>query len=360
MDIVQQLTSLLPIEYPFELLRVEKDEEKQEVHLYLHVCKAYLPQVHHSIHSYYERSWEHLKLFQYRSFIHCSLPIYRDKNTGSFTKANVSFARDHARFTLMYEKEVMRLIGMHHCLTTVARQLGIYVQRVEKIYHYYSADLQALPLTRVATHVGFDETSTRKGHEYITTFVDMHTATIIGIEDGKAASAVEKFFHNHPNPEAVKHFSMDMPPAFISGVKSYFPHAAITFDKWHVIKLLYKHLDALAGKADNFKAYITLLMKELTTFFQANDAHKGKAQLCFIAHFAQDLLGKNPISTTIEKHFDGITTYFDTHLTNGLLEGINSKIQTLKRVARGFRYKENFKKMILFAFASQNLSSNFI
>ncbi|MEM1135587.1 MAG: transposase [Bacteroidota bacterium] len=37
-------------------------------------------------------------------------------------------------------------------------------------------------------------------------------------------------------------------------------------------------------------------------------------------------------------------------MNNGVLEGINSKIQVIKRVARGFRYKQNFMKMIKFVF----------
>lgn len=360
MDIVKQLTSLLPVESPFELFRVEKQEEKQEVHLYLQVSKDYLPAAQHSLHSYYQRSWEHLKLFEYRCFIHCQVPIYRNKNTGKFIKASVAFARDHSRFTLLYEQEVMRLIHIHHNLTTVARQLNIHVQRVEAIYHHYTTHLEALPVSNLATRVGFDETSTRKGHDYITTFVDMDRGEIIDIEDGKAATAVAAFFHNHPNPQVISHFSMDMSPAFISGIKQFFPLASITFDKWHLVKLLNKHLEALGEKANELKAYIGLLMEQVTAFYQTNDAQKARAQLCFIADFAQHQLGNNPITATIARHFEGIVAYFDTHLTNGLLEGINSKIQTIKRLARGFRYKENFKKMIRFLFNPLPLSSNFI
>ena len=58
---------------------------------------------------------------------------------------------------------------------------------------------------------------------------------------------------DHPNPEAVKNISMDMSPAFISGVTTYFQHAKITFDKWHVIKLYHKHLkDLHHSKAISF------------------------------------------------------------------------------------------------------------
>jgi transposase len=37
-----------------------------------------------------------------------------------------------------------------------------------------------------------------------------------------------------------------------------------------------------------------------------------------------------------------------TKITNGVLEGINSKIQLAKRKARGFRNVGNFKSMIYF------------
>lgn len=64
MDLLKEFTQLLPIDHPFELVKVEKEEEKQAVHFYLQVSSAHLPSAHHTIHSYYERSREHLKLFQ--------------------------------------------------------------------------------------------------------------------------------------------------------------------------------------------------------------------------------------------------------------------------------------------------------
>jgi transposase len=357
MELLNQISELLPISSPFELIRVEKDETALEVHLYLGVSKSYLPSSDHCIHSYYPRQWEHLKLFQYRTFIHCDLPIYRHKLTGKLEKAAVSFSRDFSRFTLLYEQEIMRLMRIHLCFTTVAKQMNINVQRVETIYHFYTKELDNPLMDTVCSDVGYDETSTRKGHDYITVFVDMKTHKVIDIYDGKSAECVEQFFQAHPYPEAVKNISIDMSPAFISGAKTFFPQAKLTFDKWHVIKLLYKHLGELDKKAYVFKNYIELLMADLVSFFNENDCLKAKAQICFIADFAQEQMGNNPISKTILRHFDGIAQYVESKLSNGLLEGMNSKIQTIKRIAKGFRYKQNFKKMIRFAFNSQVLSS---
>ncbi|MGH3686463.1 MAG: ISL3 family transposase [Pseudonocardiaceae bacterium] len=43
--------------------------------------------------------------------------------------------------------------------------------------------------------------------------------------------------------------------------------------------------------------------------------------------------------TLVEKHWDGIITWHTNHLSNGLLEGINSLIQAAKTRARGYRNK---------------------
>ncbi len=40
---------------------------------------------------------------------------------------------------------------------------------------------------------------------------------------------------------------------------------------------------------------------------------------------------------TIKRHWNGILNYFDSRITNGILEGINSVVQLLKRSARGYR-----------------------
>lgn len=349
MDLIEQLSHLLPILAPFELERMEKDEPKQEVHLYLRVNKEHLPP-DHTLHSYYEREWEHLKLFQYRCFIHCQIPIYKEKKSGKFTKAEISFSRDHARFTLLYEAEVMRLMKINHSFTAVATSLGINIQRVESIYHHYTQNLEEDIIGQTPVNIAFDETSTRKGHDYITTFFDLDTRKIIGIYDGKSAQCVEQFKQDHPYPQALRNISIDMSPAFISGAKACFPQARITFDKWHVIKLIYKHLDKLEKTSEAFKKYISWLMEETTAFYKQNKEQEMKAQLQFIADFAQQMLKDNPITKTILAHFEGITNYALSQINNGVLEGINSKIQTLKRIARGFRYKSTFKKMIRFAF----------
>ena len=51
---------------------------------------------------------------------------------------------------------------------------------------------------------------------------------------------------------------------------------------------------------------------------------------------------------TVRVHWKGIVNYLSKPITNGILEGTNSKIQLAKRRARGYRNKTNFINMIYF------------
>ncbi|MCB0263693.1 MAG: transposase [Calditrichaeota bacterium] len=52
------------------------------------------------------------------------------------------------------------------------------------------------------------------------------------------------------------------------------------------------------------------------------------------------------LAKTFEKYFDGIIQYFKSNINNAILEGFNSKAQTMKRNARGYKKVETFITMI--------------
>jgi len=99
------------------------------------------------------------------------------------------------------------------------------------------------------TRLGFDETSSRKGHEYITLGVDMDAKRILHAEPGKGADAIvaiQRYLASQEvKPEQIVEASMDMSPAFMAGVSKVFPKAKITFDRFHVVKLLNEAMDTV-------------------------------------------------------------------------------------------------------------------
>ena len=57
----------------------------------------------------------------------------------------------------------------------------------------------------------------------------------------------------------------------------------------------------------------------------------------------------------LKRHLDNILTYFRHPITNAVSEGFNSRIQSIKSQARGFRAFANFRTRILFYCAKLDL-----
>jgi len=57
----------------------------------------------------------------------------------------------------------------------------------------------------------------------------------------------------------------------------------------------------------------------------------------------------------LKTHLENLLTYFTYSISNALTEGFNSKIQSLKHAARGFRTFANFRIRILFFCGKLNL-----
>ena len=97
------------------------------------------------------------------------------------------------------------------------------------------------------TRLGVDETSTKKGHNYVTIGVDLDNSRVIHVTEGKGKSTLEDIRQHLENKgvkhDQVKQISMDLSPAFIAGSIASFPSAEITFDRFHVVKLLNVAMD---------------------------------------------------------------------------------------------------------------------
>ena len=93
------------------------------------------------------------------------------------------------------------------------------------------------------TKLGVDETSTKKGHHYVTLSVDLDESRVIHVTEGKGKATTLRSIQHHlenkgVKKEQVKQISMDLSPSFIAGAAESFPVAQITFDRFHVVKLL--------------------------------------------------------------------------------------------------------------------------
>lgn len=360
MDALHSLfTELLGLESPFHLGLIEKTETEgviSSITFTIEIEKDYRPSRFHNIHSYYDKTWQHLSLFQYPCYIKTRLPVFIDKRNNKTQVIEIPWARKGSGFTLLFEEQVLALLRLCNCKTTTASFFNIYPQRVQTIYDNYTKNRYEQRAPEVAKKVGVDETSTKKGHDYITLFVNLENAQILDIQDGKSSDAIKNYAEElrvlGKSVAQVEEFSLDMSPAFISGVKHNFSTARMTYDRFHVVRLIGRYFKPLFRSKKVNHELLDYHLKELDQLWIQPNCKQAAAFLCYWKDRTKELFKMDRLCKSINKHFNGIINFVESKVTNGLLEGMNSKIQFIKRAARGYRYTENFKRMILFAFGA--------
>jgi len=134
-------------------------------------------------------------------------------------------------------------------VSAVARILGETDKRLWRVVeHYVELGLEKQNLKELKK-VGIDETASKKGHKYVSLFVDLEKSNVVYVAEGKNAETVKNFSEyldkQNGNAETITDVSCDMSPAFIKGVGEELPNAKITFDRFHIMKIINKAVDCV-------------------------------------------------------------------------------------------------------------------
>ena len=161
-------------------------------------------------------------------------------------RVGVPWARSGSGFTLLFEALLMAMVPAMP-VNAVARQVGEHDTRLWRVLHHYVEQARANADASEVTRVAIDETAARRGHDYITLFVDIDQARVVFATDGKDAGTIAAFADDLTahggNPDAVSEVCIDMSPAFIKGTAESLPKAAVTFDKFHAVKIINEAVD---------------------------------------------------------------------------------------------------------------------
>jgi transposase len=291
-------------------------------------------------------------------------------------------------FTLLFEALILQLAS-NMPVNKVSKLTGISNYRIwELLKKYVNDTLEESDYASVEI-VGVDETSSRKGHNYLTLFVDLKKRKVIFITKGKSNETVKEFVkdieEHNGKAEKIKQVCCDMSPAFIKGVRENLKSAEITFDKFHIIKLLNEAVDKvrreevksesslkksryvflknrknLTKKEEEKFESLSLSKMNLKTMrayriresFQ--DIYRSETLEDFIYSLNKwyywathsRLAPVISVAKTIKSHWDGVVNWMESKINNGILEGFNSIVQAAKAKARGFRTFENFRIII--------------
>jgi len=344
-----------------------------------------------------EKRWRHLNFFEHECYLHARTPrIKTDDNKVKLI--NPPWAGLSNGFTMLFEALVLQLAS-NMPVHTVGKIIKESDYKIWAMLERYVTKALANNDYSKMTAVGMDETSKKTGHDYITLFVDLVKRKTVFITEGKGHETVEKFVEDlithNGDPKNIKDVSCDMSPAFIKGVKKFLPDAEITFDRFHIMKIINDAVDQVRKE----EVVTQPILKKNKYILLKNNSNLTVKQRGTLANLSMPKLNLKSIralhirenfqeiykaetfeqfeqllikwyfwathsrieqiikaAKTIKNHWDGILQWKKSLINNGLLEGLNSLIQAAKAKARGFRNVEYFKIIVFLVTGDLNFT----
>ena len=265
--------------------------------------------------------------------------------------------------------------------TTVGAMMRVAWETVGAIIQRVVARHRDRDLLDGLTHIGVDELSYRRHHEYITVVVDHTRGHVIWAKPGKNADTLKAFFAELGTERCAKleAVTIDMSGAYIKAVTECSPQAQIVFDRFHVQRMVQDAVDEV--RRDEVRAATSVEEKKqlkgtrwplLKSFwnlslFDSNRisslqrdnkrlyrAYLLKEAMVAVLDCRYEVLARQKldewvrwarrsrlepfkrVAATVRDHADGILAYVRSGLSNGRTEGLNGKARTLTRRSYGF------------------------
>jgi transposase len=386
-------TKALKPEPPWMITKVEFDERGGVIRVFIDFPRGSVfvcPTCGRAVKAYdtTEKELRHLSFFQYACYLVVRVPRVDCPDHG-ILQIDVPWAREGADFTFLFESFAMTLVR-EMPVNKVSQIINVDDNKLWRMMHYYTEGARQKEDYSGVRQLGVDETSRAKGHDYVSLFVDLKKRRTIFVAEGKGSQTItafaEDFKTHHGNPHGITDVSIDMSPAFIKGVEDNLPNAQVTFDKYHIMKIINtavddvrktetKEQDLLRGQKylflknrQNLTESQLMTLKTIESMPRLNlktvrayhirenfqEIYKEGTKEGFVSalkkwYFWATHSRIGPVrdaAKTIKHHWSGVLHWYDSKINNGILEGLNSLVQAAKAKARGYRTFKNLKTII--------------
>jgi transposase len=389
---------LLGLEAPWTVARVALSVKDQRVDVWAEhtqgtswpcpECGAALAVYDHAP----ERTWRHLDSCQFMTYLRARPPRVNCPKDG-VKQVRLPWAEPKARFTAMFERFAIDVLRETDVLGAT-RILRISWDEAWHLMEHAVERGRAAKAQRVVQQMGVDEKAAAKGHKYITLVTDLEAGTVEYIGDDRKKESLDAFFAglSAEQLQGIEAIATDMWEPFLLAIHARVPDAAekVVFDRFHIMQHIGKAVDTvrkqehrqLRAEGDETltkSKYLWLYSQEnlpeehrdrfdelrrsdlktsrawaiketlrhLWDYRSKAWAERHYRRWYFWATHSR-LAPMIAAARTIHRHLDNVLTYFKHRITNAVSEGLNSKIQTIKKRAYGFRNRENFKTAIYF------------
>jgi transposase len=346
-----------------------------------------------------QRVWRHLNVCQLQSEIVCALPRGQCKACQKVYTVRAPWEGRSRGLTQEFEAFALTLMR-EMPVSKAGEILGETDQKLWRaLFAHVAAAWRDLSWEKVIW-VGADEMNRKKGHNYLTVFVDLQAKRVLLAVEGKEAGVWERFadqlLEHNGHPKAITQIAIDMSPAYMKGVRENFGNAQIVFDKFHVVSQVVKAVEEVrrkearqdaqareqlartswlwrknpeswtAGEEERWtqlqdKPLVTglayAMRLELQKAYAAGTPGQARSRFqswCRWVRTEAEALTSGLLepmrkaADMVERHLEGILGHWKQGLTTAFLEGLNSLFSATKRKARGYRSSEYQITMLYF------------
>lgn len=398
MDEKLLFSKLLSLRPPWIVKNVLINEKEQRVDVFIDhepgvrvrcpVCDKYYGAYDHSA----ERAFRHLDTMQMQTYIHVRLPRVNCPEHG-VKQIDPQFGENGSEMTFCFESLVIR-VAQECSIEATGRLCGLSWDQCWNALARAVQRGQSRKPHRIPQRIGVDEKSIARGHKYETLVYDLDGGTVEYVADDRGQQSLESYFGQFcPDElEKVTAIAMDMWDPFISATKKYVPDATqkIVFDRFHIMRHVLDGVDKVRKNEhrqlhetgnDVLKGtrYLWLWSQENIPIWRKEQFESLKSQdlkvcrawaikenLRHLWSCQQEADMRNyfkrwyfwathsrlePIkkaAKTLKNHLENIVTFARHRITNALAEGVNTKIEKIKRMACGFRNRSHYRTAIYF------------
>jgi len=388
---------VLGIRAPWRVARVKLDKVRECVEVYLEHEKGLrwtcpeCGQAHGIYDHTPERRWRHLDSCEYATYLYARLP--RVECGGHYREIAAPWASEGGRFTLALE--CWCIDTLQECDVTGAKRLtGLDWSSLWKVLERAVRRGRERKGKQVPARLGVDEKSFGRFHRYETLVCDLEEGAVEYIAEGRKQESLSGYFAQFSPEELaeIEVVAMDMWRPYIEAVKAAVPEPEkkIVFDRFHAMRyataavdqtrrqeqksLKREGKDSLKGsrylwlwnaedvpeekrqefaelKKDHLRVGRAWSIKESLRDLWKQES-EGDAKGFFKKWYFWATHSRLPsmiaAAKTLKAHLTGVLNSVTQRITNACAEGLNSKIEMVKRMSCGFRNREHYRTMVYF------------
>lgn len=380
--------------------KIEHNSKTDDVLIYVRFdtneYKDKYPDLYYGLHDYNSyRTWRHLDILQYKTYIKARLPRLKDEN-GNVKTLEPYWGDITSRTTYLFENKVIATLLATKNQTKTSSLLQCSFSLVNRIIHQSTQrGLQRRDKNTIYKQLSIDEKSFKKGHNYVTILSNPETGNIVDVSEGRTKVSCKELINSNlstDQKEQVEQVSTDMWEAFINSVKEILPKSKIVHDRFHLIQYLNKAVDLVRRRevktyeelrnsryallknqcnltlkqhfkfeevlSLNTKVSLAWRLKEsFKSLFNSPDYQEAHSRFSEWLSFCnwENIPEISKVTKMFKNHIVGVCNALSETISNAMAERLNGKIQELKTIGRGYRTFQNFRSAILFFNGGLNL-----